>query len=269
MPSLQENTLLRQALKRLPENRGFTLLELLVALSIFAVVSALAFGGMSQVLTQRVLTEEKADKLQQLQITYTILERDFSQLVNRPVRNAYGNSLSALAGSGGIEGVELTRSGFANPAGFRRSGLQRVRYISEDEQLLRQAWKVLDRSPDSEAAQQVLYEPVESFSLRYLDQADQWRETWPPVGGTPGAAPGLPRAVEVVIETEDFGEITWLFRSPEPFTPSPKAPTGGSASTGNPASGGGATPGGSSTNDDSEEFDDEDPDDDFEDPAPG
>jgi general secretion pathway protein J len=202
-------------------NKGFTLLELLVSLSIFAFISAMAYGGMSQVMTQRVKTEEKADKLQQLQITYTILDRDFSQLVNRSVRNAYGNTLGALVGSDGIEGVEFTRSGHANPAGFRRSSLQRVRYISEDEKLLRQTWKVLDRSPDSETVQQVLFEPVESFSLRYLDQANNWRETWPPVGGTPGATPGLPRVVEVVIETKDFGKITWLFRSPEPFTPTP------------------------------------------------
>ncbi len=206
---------------KISTSKGFTLLELLVSLSIFAFISAMAFGGMSQVMTQRALTEEKADKLQQLQITYTIMDRDFSQLIDRPVRNAYGNSLGALVGSDGIEGVELTRSGYANPAGFRRSALQRVRYISEDEKLLRQAWKVLDRSPDSEAVQQVLFEPVESFSLRYLDRTNNWRETWPPVGGAPGVTPGLPRVVEVVIETKDFGKITWLFKAPEQFTPTP------------------------------------------------
>lgn len=202
-------------------SRGFTLLELLVALSIFALISAMAYGGMSRVLGQQAQTEAKADKLQQLQITYTIFERDFGQLVNRPVRNAYGNSLGALVGSDGIDGVELTRSGRANPAGFRRSGLQRVRYISEDEKLLRQAWKVLDRSPDSEAVQQVLYEPLDAFSLRYLDDTDKWRETWPPVvasTATSSTPVGLPKVVEVTLETRDFGRLTWLFRSPEAFT---------------------------------------------------
>ena len=225
---------------KISTSKGFTLLELLVSLSIFAFISAMAFGGMSQVMTQRALTEEKADKLQQLQITYTILDRDFSQLVNRPVRNAYGDQIDALSGSDGIDGVELTRAGHANPAGFRRSGLQRVRYVSEDEKLLRQTWKVLDRSPDSEAVQQVLYESLESFALRYLDQSDQWRETWPQAG-QPGQAPGLPKVVEVTLETKDFGQITWLFRAPDSFTPSPQPKTsGGSGQPGSP----GGSPGG-------------------------
>ena len=223
--------------------RGFTLLELLVALSIFAVISALAYGGMNQVLTQQALTEEKADRLQQLQITYTIFERDFAQLVNRPVRNAYGSAIGALTGSDGIDGVELTRAGRANPAGFRRSDLQRVRYASEDEKLLRQAWKVLDRSPDSEAVQQVLYEPVKAFSLRYLDRTNQWREVWPPVGAAPGAVPGLPRVVEVTLETEDFGRLVWLFRSPAAFTPGANPMTSGPRGQNGQNNGGSGQPG--------------------------
>jgi general secretion pathway protein J len=224
-------------------NTGFTLLELLVSLSIFAFISAMAYGGMSRVMTQRVQTEEKADKLQQLQIAYTIFERDFGQLVNRPVRNAYGDKVEALSGSDGIDGVELTRAGFANPAGFRRSGLQRVRYVSEDEKLLRQTWKVLDRSPDSEVIQQELYEPIESFALRYLDQSDQWRETWPQAG-RPGQVPGLPKVVEVMLETKDFGQITWLFRAPDSFTPSPQpTPTSGSGQPGVPGVPGAGQPG--------------------------
>lgn len=228
-----------------PGCRGFTLLELLVALSIFALISALAYGGMNRVLAQRVQTEEKADKLQKLQITYTIFERDFAQLVNRPVRNAYGNTLEALVGSDGIDGVELTRAGRANPAGFRRSSLQRVRYAAEDDKLLRQAWKVLDRSPDSEAVQQVLYEPLQAFSLRYLDQTDQWRETWPPVVSTTAATStpaGLPRVVEVTLESKDFGKLVWLFRSPEAFTPG--ALPRSTSPAANPNSGNTGTPNG-------------------------
>lgn len=230
--------------RRRPGARGFTLLELLIALSIFALISAMAYSGMNSVMTQRAQTELKAEQLKRLQLAFSIMERDFSQLIDRPVRGAYGSTLEALVGSSGIDGVELTRAGHANPAGFRRSDLQRVRYQSEDQQLLRQHWKVLDRAPDSEAVQQVLLDDVEGFALRYLDQSDQWQENWPPVG-QPGQAPaGLPRVIEVELETGDFGKISWLFRLPEPFTASALPVPAGQSGNQTPGAAPGARPGG-------------------------
>ena len=70
--------------------RGFTLLELLVALAIFALVSVMAYGGLASVLDQQFATDEIAGQLARLQKTYLLLQRDFEQLVPRPVRDEYG-----------------------------------------------------------------------------------------------------------------------------------------------------------------------------------
>ncbi len=85
----RDKPLTRQPLDRykrtvcLPNSTGFTLLELLVALSIFSIVAVLAYGGLDSVLEQRILTEESAERLATLQKTYLIIQRDIEQLVPR------------------------------------------------------------------------------------------------------------------------------------------------------------------------------------------
>ena len=74
---------------------GFTLLELLVALSIFAIVAVLAYGGLGTVLDQRILTEESAERLADLQKTYLIVQRDIEQLVPRAIRDEFGDEQAA------------------------------------------------------------------------------------------------------------------------------------------------------------------------------
>ena len=194
---------------------GFTLLELLVALAIFSVVAVLAYGGLGTVLEQQGLTEENAERLGVLQKTYLIIERDIEQAVPRPVRDQFGDVQTLLVG--GAAGLEFTRGGWPNPLGHPRSSLQRIGYSLEDQELVRHSWLVLDRAQDSEALHQTLAGDITRFELRYLDGQDSWREQWPgedATGNSETPALELPRAVEVTLEHEYFGEIRWLFRLP-------------------------------------------------------
>lgn len=196
--------------------RGFTLLELLIALAIFSVVAVLAYGGLGTVLDQQRQTEEGAERLGDLQKTYLIIERDIEQAVPRPVRDQFGDVRGQM--TGGEAGLEFTSGGWRNPLGRPRSSMQRIGYTVEDRQLVRYNWLVLDRAQDSEPLQQTLASDITGFSLRYLDAANKWQETWPPENASfnpETTEPELPRAVEVTLDHEYFGEIRWLFRLPE------------------------------------------------------
>ncbi len=203
--------------------RAFTLIELLIALSIFAVLALLAYGGLNNLMVTRAATEVRAEELNRLQMTYRLLERDIEQWVPRPIRNEFGEREASLRAGDRIEAVlELTRGGWRNPAEQPRSALQRVAYAVRDKALLRYQWPTLDRAPDAEPREQTLLEDVDELRLRFLDAADQWQERWPPAGqaaGQPGAPgqPGAeipPRAVEVVLISARWGELRWLFLLP-------------------------------------------------------
>ena len=193
---------------------GFTLLELLVALSIFSLVAAMSYNGLKAVLNQQAATEIQADALAELQKVYLLVQRDIEQVMPRPVRDEYGDEQPALAGD---DALQLTRGGWSNPAGRLRSSLQRVGYAYEDRQLVRYSWAVLDRAQDSEPQRQVLVGDIEEMTIRYLAGNDEWDERWPnPLSsGDPTAeAAGLPRAVEITLDHEKFGPLVWLFRLP-------------------------------------------------------
>lgn len=193
---------------------GFTLLELLVALAVFAVLSVMAYGGLRSVLNGKEHVEQQAARLSQLQTAFTIMERDVEQALGRSIRDSYGDVQPALTGGQfGAVVLELTRTGWRNPAGQRRSGLQRVAYRVDEEQLSRLFWLVVDQAQDSAPVERVLLTGVKSVELRYLDNSLQWQEQWPQDAQAEEKS-ALPRAVEMTIELEGFGRVRRLFRVP-------------------------------------------------------
>jgi general secretion pathway protein J len=200
---------------------GFTLLELLVAVAIFAVIGAMAYGGLQNVMDQQQQTTLHAERLKGLQLAYRILQRDLEQILDRSIRNEFGDTVEALVGGSGFNGVELSRAGHPNPAGFLRSEIQRVAYVPDQDRLLRRSWRVLDRAQDSQPDEQVLVENMVEFTMRFLDQDREWQENWPPLQAQGSGSAGLPLAIEVKLELEDIGALSWLFRVPMAYTPQP------------------------------------------------
>lgn len=193
--------------------RGFTLVEILVVLVVFSVLSVMAYGGLNTVLTLRAKVAEAMERTAALQKGYLRLRNDFHQLRARPARDAFGEPQPALVVR--ADGaVEFTRSGWRNPLSHARSALERVAYRLEDGKLIRENWPVLDRAQGSEPAEVVVLEQVEELAWRFLDGDRQWQATWPDAtaaAATPGALPDPPQAVELTLQLKDLGEVRLLF----------------------------------------------------------
>jgi general secretion pathway protein J len=183
--------------------RGFTLIELLVALAVFAVMAALAYGGLNSIAhTRGELARQQAD-FGNLVRAIGSLDRDLRGIVARPVRGAAGQILPALIGAS--DHIEFTRAGFANPQAEARSNLQRVFFERDGNKFERGRYAVLDRAPTSAPALTDLKVAIEDLRLRYLDgTSGQWLDAWPPPQSQPER---LPRAVQWTLRTKNHGEL--------------------------------------------------------------
>lgn len=196
-------------------SRGFTLVEIMIAVFIAAILAVMAFTAMSEALSNRERLRQHSTRLQAVQFAVRSLVQDFSQLEPRPTRQPVGDGfIPALSADVAQGEVVLTRAGWMNPIGQQRSTLQRVRYALRDGTLYREHWNVLDAQLDPQPASRALLDGVTEFSLRYMNDGRSWQSSWPPEVPT---APGedrreremrwRPVAVEVTLELEDWGRL--------------------------------------------------------------
>jgi general secretion pathway protein J len=193
-------------------SRGFTLIELMVAVFITAILLSMGYGAVNQALSDREALNARQERLLAVQTAMRLLTQDFTQLTPRPVRQPIGDGwLPAIIGAPGTNSiVTLTRAGWANPAGIQRPALQRVTYILENGALRREHWPVLDATLTTTTLRRELLDKVKSMTLRYMDNSFQWRDEWPQQALAGDATSNLrmrPIAVEVTLELEDFGKL--------------------------------------------------------------
>jgi general secretion pathway protein J len=192
---------------------GFTLLELLVAISVFAIMSVMAYGGLSQIISNNTSAEKSMARMQEVQLTMYTLTRDFNQIIQRDIRDEYGTEQSYLVADNNPDMVvEFTRGGHRNPANLLRSNLQRVAYQLKENKLIRLAWPQLDRVQGMEPYNSELLSNIEKFDLRYLDASAEWHDQWPPLNTDPAAALPLPVAIQVDMTLKDWGDIKRLYK---------------------------------------------------------
>ena len=189
---------------------AFTLIEVLVALAIFGILAAFAYGALGQTLLSAEMLNARMDRLQAIQKSVRHLSQDFLQLAPRPVRLELGDSIGPALQTDlrSDFALQLTHGGWNNPVALPRGTLQRAAYRLEGDELVRYYWTVLDRTLNNEPIAVTILDGVESILFRYLLASGDWIEQWPPP-----TAPGplglrqRPRAVEIILTLQDKGEI--------------------------------------------------------------
>ena len=101
---------LSNATLKYSKQQGFTLLEILIALAIFAIMSMMAYAGLAAILDARASTVPRSQQLAQLQTTLYLFNEDLNQVINRPIRDQFGSSEPAFSIGRGNEILFLTRT---------------------------------------------------------------------------------------------------------------------------------------------------------------
>lgn len=175
----------------------------------------MAYGGLRTVLKARDRVEQAADRLAKAQMAFLLLQQDLEHMAPRSIRGEYGEREPALVVGTGIDYLfAFTRGGNSNPRRPLRSGLYRVAYQLEEEELKRLVWSALDRPDGAEPQKMVLLRGVQDVSVSFLDE--DWVSSWPPTGGAGEGATddALPKAVELVLTLDDWGTVTRTFAMP-------------------------------------------------------
>lgn len=199
--------------------QGFTLIELIVVLAVFGLFAVMAYGGLNYVLKARKTIEAQLARTAEWQKAFQRARNDLELAVPRGgSRDGFGQPQAAFVFEEFGARIEFTRSGWRNPLSQPRASLERVvyRYDDRTRELLRETWRVLDRGADKDPLKLVLLTQVDDARWRFMDSSRQWQDRWPPqsTGATTSGSSNLllPKAVELTLETKDFGEIVWLMR---------------------------------------------------------
>lgn len=198
--------------------RGFTLLEILIALFIFSIVSMIMVGALHTVFNSQSNTAKHADAITKLQIAFLLMSHDLEQTIDRQVTNAKGIAEGPFIGT--HDTVTFTHAGFANPLGSQlQSTLQRTAYSLQNESLVRSVWPVLDQTQKTLPSYRTLLHSVTELRFEYLDSKGKFQNNWPIENQQQEP---IPRAIRVTITLKNWGTLTQLFLMPQ--TPKPQAP---------------------------------------------
>jgi general secretion pathway protein J len=200
-----------------PHARGFTLIEVLVAMSVFAIMALAAAGIASAALDRRTDLDAVDTRLKQVQLSHALIKADLDQIVLRPTRDVFGAARPTdLGGQNQDQGQSLlsfVRGGWANPGGIElRPSLQYVAYVIEDGALVRKSRAYLDPTPDTPTTVTTMLDGVTAAHVLFF-AGEQWLDR-KQVPFSP-AAP-LPQALALDLSVTGLGDLRFAFMVQQP-----------------------------------------------------
>lgn len=178
---------------------GFTLIEVMISVIIFAIISAISYRIITSLINTKEIAGGAQDKWGSLSLVNSNMGSAWNRIIPLVVRDVNGGILPALLGKSNLSGnydsqLEFTVSGYIGDDVYGTTAPRRIGYRFNQGSLYLVTWPVLNRTLTTVPQINLLIDNVQSFTALYLYPDKQWRDSWPPNGGDPTV---LPKAVKV------------------------------------------------------------------------
>lgn len=193
---------------------GFTLIEILIAITIFAILATLTSSILYYAFNTRERVMEQTNRLASLQLAMSLLERDAIQIINRQIRRNEMQLVSAFIGRDNY--TEFTRGGLPNPDSLeKRSTLSRIGLLCQDNQLIRRSWPSLDSINKDQYSDKVLLTDLTQCKFSYLNKTLQVLSEWQESVGNQEQVEPLPKAIQLNLTLKYWGKMSILLPIPK------------------------------------------------------
>ncbi len=196
------------------DGKGYTLIEVLVALTVFAILATITASAMYHAFNTRSRVNAQANQLNELQVAMALIIRDTDQIVERSILGNEMHQFPSFVGEHNY--LEFTRGGSVNPTETeRRSTLKRVAYICSGKKLIRRGWEGLDAPTRKNYRDKVLFNNLEACSFAYLSNSRQVLSEWRAYGvQQTQKQETLPIAIQLTLSVSEWGNMSLLFIIP-------------------------------------------------------
>lgn len=196
---------------------GLTLIELMVAIALLAILAVMAYRGLDGVTRTGDRAREESDRWRAIALFFERFGSDVGQATKRPVRAGDGSLLPVWIGLPVTPSNEATAAtdkitaelefSRKSPAG---SDELRLGYRLRNERIELLIWRVLDRAPSSTADVHPLLDRVKTMRIKHLDSSGIWQDAWP----ITDPSQVLPRAVAIELTLDDKRVLSRVFAVP-------------------------------------------------------
>jgi general secretion pathway protein J len=177
---------------------AFTLIEVLVAMLVAAIVAVLAYRGLDALIASRAQLDASAARWLAIHRLFDALETDLRFALPRPTRDAGGTPQPALLGQAAAVGPYSAQLALVQDGAAAGRAPRRVAYRLVEERIEFLRWPAADLPPYGDPQIVTLLDGVAGWSLRYQGNDGVWREQW-----APAVLTELPRGIEIRLEMKD------------------------------------------------------------------
>ncbi len=192
------------------QTKGFTLIELMIAIIIFAIISVLSYRAIASLVTTKQVLAKSEKKWGGIARAVNQISTNWNKSIPLAYRDENGVLMPAVMGKDKLNGnfdaqLELTISGVIGDEKYGTVSPRRIGFRFLNGTLYMVTWPFLNRVPFTQAQVEILLENVDTFTVKFLYPDKQWRDSWPiDINSFTSLPPGL----EIYIKMKSGEEIT-------------------------------------------------------------